>query len=40
VRARRTPFFRALRQLCDDNGLLLVFDEVQTGMGARRTVRL
>jgi acetylornithine/N-succinyldiaminopimelate aminotransferase len=22
-----------LRQLCDDNGLLLVFDEVQTGMG-------
>ena len=26
-------FFRALRQLCDDNGLLLMFDEVQTGMG-------
>ena len=22
-----------MRQLCDDNGLLLVFDEVQTGMG-------
>jgi len=22
-----------LRQLCDDNGLLLAFDEVQTGMG-------
>jgi acetylornithine/N-succinyldiaminopimelate aminotransferase len=32
----RTPpegFFKALRQLCDDNDLLLVFDEVQTGMG-------
>ena len=26
-------FFKALRQLCDDNGLLLIFDEVQTGMG-------
>src|SRR6202011_4077879 len=26
-------FFRALRQLCDDNGILLIFDEVQTGMG-------
>ncbi|MBE0702961.1 MAG: aminotransferase class III-fold pyridoxal phosphate-dependent enzyme, partial [Afipia sp.] len=26
-------FFRALRELCDDKGLLLIFDEVQTGMG-------
>src|SRR4030081_2954124 len=33
VRAAPPAFFRALRQLCDDNGLLLVFDEVQTGMG-------
>jgi acetylornithine/N-succinyldiaminopimelate aminotransferase len=33
VRAPPHAFFRALRQLCDDNGLLLVFDEVQTGMG-------
>jgi len=33
VRAPEPVFFRALRQLCDDNGLLLVFDEVQTGMG-------
>ncbi|MGA7805976.1 aspartate aminotransferase family protein [Bradyrhizobium sp.] len=33
VRAAPQPFFKALRQLCDDNGLLLVFDEVQTGMG-------
>jgi acetylornithine/N-succinyldiaminopimelate aminotransferase len=33
VRAAPPAFFRALRQLCDDNGLLLIFDEVQTGMG-------
>src|ERR1700755_2668626 len=33
VRAASHAFFKALRQLCDDNGLLLVFDEVQTGMG-------
>jgi acetylornithine/N-succinyldiaminopimelate aminotransferase len=33
VRSAPQPFFKALRQLCDDNGLLLVFDEVQTGMG-------
>jgi len=33
VRAADPSFFRALRQLCDDNKLVLVFDEVQTGMG-------
>jgi acetylornithine/N-succinyldiaminopimelate aminotransferase len=33
VRAAPTAFFRALRQLCDEHGLILVFDEVQTGMG-------
>jgi acetylornithine/N-succinyldiaminopimelate aminotransferase len=33
VRAAPHAFFRALRELCDENGLLLVFDEVQTGMG-------
>ena len=33
VRAAEPAFFRALRQLCDDNDLVLVFDEVQTGMG-------
>jgi len=33
VRAAPHVFFKALRQLCDDNGLLLIFDEVQTGMG-------
>ena len=33
VRAAPPQFFRALRQLCDDRGLLLAFDEVQTGIG-------
>jgi acetylornithine/N-succinyldiaminopimelate aminotransferase len=33
VRAPPHAFFRALRELCDANDLLLVFDEVQTGMG-------
>src|SRR5258705_4743100 len=33
VRVVPPEFLRALRKLCDDNGLLLVFDEVQTGVG-------
>jgi len=33
VRVVPPEFLRALRQLCDENGLLLVFDEVQTGVG-------
>jgi len=33
VRAAPHAFFKALRQLCDDKDLLLIFDEVQTGMG-------
>jgi acetylornithine/N-succinyldiaminopimelate aminotransferase len=33
VRSAPHSFFKALRQLCDDKGLLLAFDEVQTGMG-------
>src|SRR5262245_32494461 len=33
VREVPPEFLRALRKLCDDNGLLLIFDEVQTGMG-------
>jgi acetylornithine/N-succinyldiaminopimelate aminotransferase len=33
VRTAPHAFFKALRQLCDGKGLLLVFDEVQTGMG-------
>jgi acetylornithine/N-succinyldiaminopimelate aminotransferase len=38
VRVVAPEFLRMLRKLCDDNGLLLVFDEVQTGIG--RTGRL
>jgi acetylornithine/N-succinyldiaminopimelate aminotransferase len=33
VRAVEPSFARALRQICDDRGLLLAFDEVQTGIG-------
>jgi len=33
VRVVAPEFLRALRQLCEDNGLLLIFDEVQTGIG-------
>ena len=33
VRAVPTPFLRGLRELCDRHGLLLGFDEVQTGVG-------
>jgi acetylornithine/N-succinyldiaminopimelate aminotransferase len=33
VRAAEPSFFRALRQICDERGLLLGFDEVQTGIG-------
>jgi 4-aminobutyrate aminotransferase len=32
------PFVRALRQICDEHGILLVIDEVQTGFG--RTARM
>ncbi len=27
------PFLAALRSLCDEHGILLIFDEVQSGMG-------
>ncbi|MGD0027034.1 MAG: aspartate aminotransferase family protein [Xanthobacteraceae bacterium] len=33
VRVVERSFLKALRELCDQNGLLLIFDEVQTGMG-------
>jgi acetylornithine/N-succinyldiaminopimelate aminotransferase len=33
VRSAPPAFYKALRQLCDEHGLLLAFDEVQTGMG-------
>jgi acetylornithine/N-succinyldiaminopimelate aminotransferase len=33
VRSAPNAFFKGLRELCDKHGLLLAFDEVQTGMG-------
>jgi acetylornithine/N-succinyldiaminopimelate aminotransferase len=33
VRVVEPAFLRALRDLCDEHGLLLIFDEVQSGMG-------
>jgi acetylornithine/N-succinyldiaminopimelate aminotransferase len=33
VRVVPHDFLRALRKLCDDRGLLLIFDEVQSGIG-------
>jgi len=33
VRVPSTHFVKMLRQLCDEHGLLLIFDEVQTGLG-------
>jgi acetylornithine/N-succinyldiaminopimelate aminotransferase len=33
VRSAPPQFFRALREICDERGLLLAFDEVQTGIG-------
>ncbi|WP_417685165.1 aspartate aminotransferase family protein [Roseibium sp.] len=33
IREIPTEFLRALRKLCDDEGMLLIFDEIQTGVG-------
>jgi acetylornithine/N-succinyldiaminopimelate aminotransferase len=33
INAATPEFLRALRKLCDETGTLLVFDEIQTGMG-------
>jgi acetylornithine/N-succinyldiaminopimelate aminotransferase len=33
VRPIDIEFLRALRKLCDEKGLILIFDEIQTGMG-------
>ena len=33
VRPAPPGFLRGLRELADDNGCLLIFDEVQTGIG-------
>lgn len=37
VRIPAPGFLQSLRQLCDEHGLLLIFDEVQTGMGRTGT---
>jgi acetylornithine/N-succinyldiaminopimelate aminotransferase len=33
LRAATPEYLRALRKLCDERGMLLIFDEVQTGVG-------
>jgi len=33
VRVAAPEFYRSLRRLCDERGMLLIFDEVQTGVG-------
>src|SRR5262245_29206519 len=33
VNMARPDFYRALRALCDDRGIVLIYDEVQTGVG-------
>ena len=33
VRTATPDFFRALRELCDERGIVLIYDEVQTGVG-------
>ncbi len=33
LRSCRPRFLKLLRELCDENGLLLIFDEIQTGVG-------
>ena len=33
VRMAESGFYRALRELCDDRGIMLIYDEVQTGAG-------
>jgi acetylornithine/N-succinyldiaminopimelate aminotransferase len=33
VRMASPEFYRSLRELCDDSGVVLIYDEVQTGVG-------
>ncbi|HEY0079713.1 MAG TPA: aminotransferase class III-fold pyridoxal phosphate-dependent enzyme [Pyrinomonadaceae bacterium] len=33
VKMAEPDFYRALRELCDERGMLLIYDEVQTGVG-------
>jgi acetylornithine aminotransferase/acetylornithine/N-succinyldiaminopimelate aminotransferase len=38
VRPLEAEYLRAIRSLCDHHGLLLIFDEVQTGLGRTGTL--
>jgi acetylornithine aminotransferase/acetylornithine/N-succinyldiaminopimelate aminotransferase len=38
VRPLEPEYLRAIRQICDRHGLLLIFDEVQTGLGRTGTL--
>ncbi len=38
VRPLESEYLKSIRQLCDKHGLLLIFDEVQTGMGRTGTL--
>jgi 4-aminobutyrate aminotransferase len=38
VRVIPASFLKGLRQLCDQHGLLLIFDEVQSGVGRTGTM--
>ncbi len=38
VRPLDTEYLRAIRSICDQHGLLLIFDEVQTGLGRTGTL--
>ena len=33
VRTAQPQFFHELREVCDDSGIALIYDEVQTGIG-------
>jgi acetylornithine/succinyldiaminopimelate/putrescine aminotransferase len=38
VRVPHDSYLKELRKICDDSGVLLIFDEVQTGMGRTGTM--
>jgi len=38
IRVVERPVLQALRDICDENGILLIFDEVQTGVGRLGTL--